>query len=70
MEDPQYNCILMTEDSLFTADVLQLYIIQCWLLDSSVRFFLVLGGNFVRPFSFSLQGGLGFFYEYAQGSFG
>jgi hypothetical protein len=33
-------------------------------------FFGILGGNFVRRFSFSIQGGLGLFYEYAPGSFG
>jgi hypothetical protein len=37
----------------------------CWLLASSVSFFGFLGGNFVRQFSFSLQGGLGLFSEYA-----
>jgi hypothetical protein len=36
---------------------------QCWLLGSSVRFFGFLGRKFVRRFSFSLQGGLGLFYE-------
>jgi hypothetical protein len=42
----------------------------CWLLDSSDSYFWFLGGNFVRRFSFSLQGGLGLFYQYALGSFG
>ena len=33
-------------------------------------FFGILVGNFIRRFSFSLQGGLRLFYEYAPGSFG
>jgi hypothetical protein len=34
------------------------------------QFFGILGRNFFRRFSFTLQGGLGLFSEYALGSFG
>jgi hypothetical protein len=37
---------------------------------SSARFFGFLGRNFLRRSLFSVQGGLGLFYEYTLGSFG